>query len=1098
MLSAATISSRMISQLRLLDPAFSLEVGTTERKIIDTVAEFVAGSQVDYSVLLNQHDLDTMTGGRLDAYLGNFGWGRQTPRAATGRVTFSRSSTSDQILIPRGTQLLGVVDNDAFPNLTFVTTETVIMGTDSTSVDAPVRCTTYGTIGNLSANSITSFVSSVSGITSVTNSQPTTNGRDGETDAEYKLRFQNSIFRNQSGTYDHTLALALSAPTVTKANVVGPISRYVELIQVPSITDTGNNEVQSVSIPTSATALTLAIKDVDGTTISTSSIDNDPAINNTASAEIAIKDVLNSDLNNAIGTIAEDYVDVVTTGSGPYTHTLTFKNSLGRKNLTQMVATRTGGSGTITVATVTNGATPTGIDDIQSTADGSFGYDSHGGTGTDPHNWPFKLTTLPSTIPYSKFTYPDNHFLTDSTLSPASAYFYRPGVDYIFNDVPINADGGEDYIDTHAYSVGDIVKGSGVAGKGRLFLCVEEGTSQTNSPTWNSSSYLAETWVGDQPQDSETAPKFVYIGLGTGSVFPASTAVTANTTLVQDGDDLFLCNASGTTASTPPTWDVSEVGAITVSNTAQFKYLGKSAHSPISAAYPSQPNVTILVDQGTSGEPVWPTGVSSGSILLLEHQYMSQNSRNDYSLGILNAIDVYVNGGEETNVDSAEIISGTSHNLQFTDPSHWTFQNIDPLNGAIVVNFERGLDGRACNPGNRITPLLWQPVLSLPDSITIGQNKYLRGNYYLDSGEAFRTSSAYLVGEVVQDGSNLFVCTTAGTSGASAPSWTTTSTRSTTVSGSATFTYYGTTQSGCYFNERTGSGTEANPYLYTRPAHYTFARNVNANAGSIRSKSGIEWLIAAPIGNAGLVGISTDINGVETYTGAIVTGEDNEGRQFDVSGYTFDQNIQYLQSLEDSNKQVAGDILVHRAQRRYFKVYITVMYEIGATEAIVNAGIDAALAVFYENQYYGAALQLSDIIQAIHDVPGVDNVRWTADRRYDTVPDREDTTAYTIGDLVRPTTANGFVYEAKTSGTTSGSEPASWPEAEGETVTDGSVVWAAVTEVRVEEVNVQGTALESGSRYYTNDFFIEDRELAAAPLQGASVVVKRAQQTWGS
>ena len=144
MLSASTIANRMIQQLRLLDPAFSLEVGTPERKILDTVAEFVAGSQVDYSVLLRQHDLDTMTGGRLDAYLGNFGWGRQVPRAAVGRVTFSRTgATLDPLTIPRGTQLLGVVDNPAFPNLIFATTETVVMGADSTSVDAPVRWLKY-------------------------------------------------------------------------------------------------------------------------------------------------------------------------------------------------------------------------------------------------------------------------------------------------------------------------------------------------------------------------------------------------------------------------------------------------------------------------------------------------------------------------------------------------------------------------------------------------------------------------------------------------------------------------------------------------------------------------------------------------------------------------------------------------------------------------------------------------------------------------------------------------------------------------------------------------------------------------------------------
>jgi len=1092
LLSASTIANRMIQQLRLLDPAFSLEVGTPERKILDTVAEFVAGSQVDYSVLLRQHDLDTMTGGRLDAYLGNFGWGRQVPRAAVGRVTFSRTgATLDPLTIPRGTQLLGVVDNPAFPNLIFATTETVVMGADSTSVDAPVRCTTYGTIGNLPVNSITSFAGlrGISGITSVTNTQPTTGGFDGESDAEYKLRFRNSIFRNMSGTYDHIMALALSAPTVSKVNVVGPISRYAELIQIPVITDDGENEVQSFTIAADATTFTVTVKDEIGNTLATSA-----SIAQGATGD-DVQTAINAALDTALSTVSETHVVVTRSGSGPYTYTVTFRNRLGRRNLALMAYTITGGgsAGTANATGVTAGAAPTGHDDIQTTVGGSFGYDNHSGLATDAHNWPFKVTSPPSTIPNSKFTYPDGHFLTDSTLSAASAYFFRPGVDYFFNDVPITADAGEAYANAHAYAVGDLVKGTGATGSGRLFVCIEAGTSDTVSPTWDiTEGYLSETMVGTGQAE---APTFALIGLTTGSAFQPSYNYALND-LVQHGDDLFIVTAdAGSSGASMPTWDTSAVDATTVSGSITFTYLGQVTHSYISSAYPYQPNVTILVDQGTDGSPIWPSGIEGGDILLLEHQYMSQNSRNDYSLGISNCVEVFVNGGEETNVDSAEVISGQSHNLQDTDPSHWTYQKLDDPR---VINFERGLDGRACSLGNRLTPLLWQPVLELPDSITIGQNKYLRANYYVDEGEAFRPTSAYAVGEVVQKASDteLFVCTTAGTSGGSEPVWDVAPIRATTTSGTAVFTYIGDTASGAYFNQRTGSGTEASPYLYTKLAHYAFARSVNGNAGSIRAKDGIEWLIAAPQGNAGLLGILTDINGVETYTGAVVTGEDNQGVQFDVQGYVFDQNIQFLQSLEDSHKQVGTDILVHRALRRYFKAYITVMYSIGANEAIVNASIDAALAVFYENQYYGAAIQLSDILQAIHDVPGVDNVRWTADRRYDTVPAWDSATAYSLGDIVRPsTTQNGFVFEAIRAGTSNATEPI-WPDADGDTIVDSGVTWRALTEVRVEEVNPQGEALESGSVYFTTDFFIEDRELAAAPLLNVSVVVKRAQHTW--
>jgi hypothetical protein len=54
----------------------------------------------------------------------------------------------------------------------------------------------------------------------------------------------------------------------------------------------------------------------------------------------------------------------------------------------------------------------------------------------------------------------------------------------------------------------------------------------------------------------------------------------------------------------------------------------------------------------------------------------------------------------------------------------------------------------------------------------------------------------------------------------------------------------------------------------------------------------------------------------------------------------------------------------------------------------------------------------------------------------------EGSTAYSLGDVVVPTTGkeNGFRYECTTAGTSGGSEP-TWKTTEGETNSDGSVVW---------------------------------------------------------
>lgn len=54
--------------------------------------------------------------------------------------------------------------------------------------------------------------------------------------------------------------------------------------------------------------------------------------------------------------------------------------------------------------------------------------------------------------------------------------------------------------------------------------------------------------------------------------------------------------------------------------------------------------------------------------------------------------------------------------------------------------------------------------------------------------------------------------------------------------------------------------------------------------------------------------------------------------------------------------------------------------------------------------------------------------------------DRADSTAYSLGDRVEPATANGFIYECTTAGTSDSSEP-TMPTTVGATVTDNTAVW---------------------------------------------------------
>lgn len=680
MLTVDQILTQMVNQLRSLDPTASAEVGTPEYEILSATAELIASTQVDFTVLNQQYDLSSMSGGRLDAFLSTFNFGRQQATPSYGTVTFSTNlAASTAITIASGTQVVANTNDATTPSLTFVTTQTVVLGVGSTSVDAPVQCTVAGSIGNIDANTVVGFggLNAIQGVSSVSNSAAMTGGTDQETDAAYVTRFQNTFLRNISGTDDMFLALAVAQNGVTIANVVGPISRYQEYLQVPTSDDS-------------------------------------------------------------------------------------------------------------------NQVTP---------------YDS-GGT-----IFPHKRTTAESTIPYSQFTYPLNYYLTDGTLDPATAQFYKPGVDYIFN-----------------------------------------------APPWD-----------------------------------------------------------GTTGA-------------------------------VDSGHPYNPDVTFL--------NLTASNLAGGDIVLLEHAYISKNSRNNYAYGILNCVDVFVNGEQDSSADSEEVVPTSSNNLQNSNANLWTYQN-----SPTVINFRRAIDGRASVVGNRVQPLYWQPVIDLPETIEVGTATYYKANFYDSSNSTYYNSF---------DGTN-----------------------------------------------------------YTFPAHYILTQEVNSYYGTIRSRSGIEWFLSGANYLDGQ--LPTDPDDGSSYTGPKI--DSLSGTQFTVEGYLYDLNISDLQATMEQNKQTTTDVLVHKAKLRYFQPIVTIMYTFGSTQSVVNASIMASLASYFENQYYGSTIQLSDILQVIHNVPGVDNVRWT----------NQDTSGN-----------------------------------------------------KVQEVNADGSAIVTGAVYFTTDFYLQDNELAQSPNTSQIVITVRAQNTWGT
>jgi uncharacterized phage protein gp47/JayE len=233
--SSSEISQIIRARLKVLDPDISAESGTPERKIIDTVAETIAEAEMDQFVLNYQLDIDTKVGDDLDRFVALFGFGRQTGRQSTGTVTFTRNSPAiADIFIPIATQVVKPATSVS-PSVVYLTTSATTLYTGTTSADAPVQAVDPGIAGDAPANSITSLGSGDAfGISSITNAVATSGGSEPETDEELRVRFKNTIFRNVAGTRDQFLALATASRFTKKANVIGPMSRFSEYIQIPS------------------------------------------------------------------------------------------------------------------------------------------------------------------------------------------------------------------------------------------------------------------------------------------------------------------------------------------------------------------------------------------------------------------------------------------------------------------------------------------------------------------------------------------------------------------------------------------------------------------------------------------------------------------------------------------------------------------------------------------------------------------------------------------------------------------------------------------------------------------------------------------------
>jgi len=169
--TANEIAAAIEETLQTVRPDAPVIPGTQNYAFIQSVAQTIASQQEQ--ALAELYDAGYITdasGVELTKKAREQGVQRQAPVAATGVARFQRdSAASRDYVIPSGT----VVSTGGEDAVTFETTETATIETNTKFAEANIKCTETGTVGNVGTGTVQFLTSgSVSGVDSVTNPQP--------------------------------------------------------------------------------------------------------------------------------------------------------------------------------------------------------------------------------------------------------------------------------------------------------------------------------------------------------------------------------------------------------------------------------------------------------------------------------------------------------------------------------------------------------------------------------------------------------------------------------------------------------------------------------------------------------------------------------------------------------------------------------------------------------------------------------------------------------------------------------------------------------------------------------------------------------------
>jgi uncharacterized phage protein gp47/JayE len=173
-----------------------LTVGSVLLAVVEATSAVVMWLQGLILALLATTRAATSTGADLDSWAADYGFYRLAATFATGSVTFSRFTPTQQAVVPvgaivqtaDGTQQYSVNLDTANPAYNAGLGGYVIVA-GATSVTVAVTALTAGTAANVISGGISAIAQAISGVDTVTNGQAFTNGDAIESDASFRTRF---------------------------------------------------------------------------------------------------------------------------------------------------------------------------------------------------------------------------------------------------------------------------------------------------------------------------------------------------------------------------------------------------------------------------------------------------------------------------------------------------------------------------------------------------------------------------------------------------------------------------------------------------------------------------------------------------------------------------------------------------------------------------------------------------------------------------------------------------------------------------------------------------------------------------------------------